>query len=107
MSENFLYLVQGSTGEYSDHTEWNVAAYTDPEQAERHRDLAQKWSKCDPDEETRLSWDERDEITKNAPYDPNLYITYTGVRYYVDKVPLVSSPEEFVEIQKKPQEVTP
>lgn len=32
-----IYLLVGDTGEYSDHTQWNVAAYTTREQAELHR----------------------------------------------------------------------
>ena len=106
MTQQNIYLVQGSTGEYSDHMEWNVAAYFDKEQAERHRDLAQTWSKCDFIGGTQLGYEERDEMFHNSPFDPNIRIDYTGVRYYVDVVPLVNHPAEFVELYGK-KEVTP
>ena len=106
MSDKNIYLVQGSTGEYSDHMEWNVAAYFDKEQAERHRDLAQLYSNCTPGEDTNMYWEEREKLIETSLYDPKLYITYTGVRYYVDVVPLVNHPAEFVELYGK-KEVTP
>lgn len=86
--------------------EWNVAAYFDKEQAELHRDLAQAWSKCEPDGDTLLDYEERDAMFHNSPFDPNIRIDYTGVRYYVDVVPLVNNPSEFVALYGK-REVTP
>lgn len=35
-----VHVIIGQTGEYSDHTEWAVAAYQDLERATQHADLA-------------------------------------------------------------------
>ena len=38
-----VYVVEGSTGEYSDHREWPVAAYMREDLAREHADKAKKW----------------------------------------------------------------
>jgi hypothetical protein len=43
-----VFVVLGSTGEYSDHTKWNVAAYITREEAEQHRDLTNKYARTLP-----------------------------------------------------------
>lgn len=39
---NLIYGVFGSTGEYSDRTEWFVVAYANRETAQKHAKIAQK-----------------------------------------------------------------
>jgi hypothetical protein len=44
MPDRTVYVVVGHTGEYSDHTQWNVAAYLDREHAEEHARLANEFA---------------------------------------------------------------
>lgn len=83
-----IYIVTGSTGEYSDRTDWFVCGYRDKAQAEVHVTLAQEWSNEKfRDDDRRCDWDEK------CPFDPNHQMQYTGTRYDVaeldvlDKVP--------------------
>lgn len=76
-----IFIVEGSTGEYSDHDEWPVAAYKDEELAKEHVRLA--------DEEYRvwlggrdpysLGYLERQEVVNS--YDPEMRMDYTGLSY--------------------------
>ena len=57
-----VYVVEASTGEYSDHREWPLCAYEHEDEAKAHVVAAQTWARANP-------------------YDPNMQIDYTGVRY--------------------------
>jgi hypothetical protein len=85
-----VFVVVGSTGEYSDHMEWNIAAYITKEEAEQHRDLANEFAKG----KEKLDWREQEKL-KN-PYDPDMKIDYTGTRYYVNEVKLFVHVDEFL-----------
>jgi len=43
--ENKIYVVMGTTGEYSDRSEWLVIAYFDEEKAKQHVTLARQEAK--------------------------------------------------------------
>lgn len=43
--ENKIYVVMGTTGEYSDRSEWPVIAYFDEEKAKQHVTLARQEAK--------------------------------------------------------------
>lgn len=83
-----IYVVTGSTGEYSDRTEWPVRAFRTQAQAEelverasaRARELFQE-------RESKGGWG-YDYSGKNA-YDPRMQMDYTGTTYYVGEVELV------------------
>jgi hypothetical protein len=81
-----IYIVRGTTGEYSDRSEWLVAAYTDEVTAQEHVILAQKRAN-----EIKVAQDNTDyftEFDKTNIYDPNGDIdNYTGTRYFV--VPVI------------------
>lgn len=83
-----VWIVEGSTGEYSDRTDWPVAAYVDGVLAAEHQRLAQAaadaWeAKCrEPDSE--VSYYESDATTN--PYDPGMKMQYTGVFYSVMEI---------------------
>lgn len=68
-----VYLVMGSTGEYSDRTEWCVAVYTNREQAELHAKLAYEHLKqfCEA--------------------------RGIGVKYSVEELPLMRHVDEYLE----------
>lgn len=72
MSEQ-IFLVIGTTGEYSDRDEWYVAAYRDRAKAESHALLAKA-------EGATLKRGD-----KNA-YDKDFQKDYTGTDYYVAEV---------------------
>ena len=82
-----VFVVLGSTGEYSDHMEWNVAAYITREEAEQHRDLANEYARF------VLTWTGLKDI-KN-PYDPNATVDCI-VEYLVNEVKLFVHVDEFL-----------
>lgn len=84
-----IYVVFGTTGEYSDRTEWMVAAYPNEEDAKRHVVAASEYA---PNEKLafREYLDGRNRKFNNK-YDPYMYVDYTGVMYYYKKTELVDS----------------
>lgn len=97
----FAHLVLGSTGEYSDHTKWVVAAYETAEGAEQHAKLANAFVRQEPrrgeDGDFIGDYDHRLELEESNPYDPDCRINYTGTEYVVVKIPLVRHVDEFLE----------
>lgn len=79
-----LYIVHGSTGEYSDHRSWTVAAYKDEAMAQAHVKAALDWVEKNVD--PNASYSERDKY-KN-PFDPRMSIDYTGVDWTLGWVEL-------------------
>jgi hypothetical protein len=77
-----IYVVEGSTGEYSDHNEWLVAAFLEESDAKEYVLLC---TQAVPDIEDMN--DDQREQAKN-PYDPRMQIDYTGVRYRYSTVVL-------------------
>ena len=76
-----IWVVFGSTGEYSDRSEWMVAGYTTKEAAEQHRDACRKWYDDNGGVELRHTyW--RDNAQKN-PLDPDMSVDYTGTAWDV------------------------
>lgn len=84
---NEIYIVQGSTGEYSDRHEWIVVAFANEDVAmarvERLEALLREFGTDDAD------WDDRrraEEIIRtHAEGDPQCSIDYTGTRYFLTK----------------------
>lgn len=74
-SARTLYLVVGSTGEYSDRVEWFVAAYADQAKAETHALLAKAFGATCRREHGRYDY--------ANPYDKQFQLDYTGTDYYV------------------------
>lgn len=84
-----VWVVSGSTGEYSDRNEWLVAAFASEDAAkariialdQRMQEMPQQWKEG--------SWGEHDGKMKEhmALLDPNFCIDYTGTRYFVSVVP--------------------
>lgn len=75
-----IFIVLGSTGEYSDHCEWPVVAFTSESAAkervskasERARELFQKYGG------NRWNWDKDKEPNE---FDSNMSMDYTGTNY--------------------------
>ena len=82
-----VYVVEGSTGEYSDHREWPVAAYIDEDLAREHADKAKKWYL--KNWRQGMGWEDEDKL--NNPYDPDMSLDYTGTDWTVYKIELRES----------------
>lgn len=88
---NRIYVVIGSTGEYSDRSEWWVAAYhSEAAAAERvakctafARENSMLWGECSAEYDARLDIE--------SPYDAGMSVDYTGVRYEFAAVDLVDA----------------
>lgn len=89
-----LYIVTGTTGEHSDRREWTVAAYWDEATAQAHAVKAKEWY----DEHRCLERRYHDNEPKN-PFDPFMYVDYTGTDWTVvwvefrDKLPSEQAPQ--------------
>jgi len=77
-----IYLVVGETGKHGDRLEWNVAAYLNAEEAQKHMEAA----KLEANKVNGKSYKERSEF-KN-PYDPDFRCDYTGTGYFISQVEL-------------------
>ena len=93
--EAIIYLLHGSTGEYSDRTDWVVRGYVDKATADldcsnANTQAAQYFNTCDryPSYEEEISRDKalRDEILL---VDPEAQFDYTGSTYWVTECGLV------------------
>lgn len=79
-----IYIVFGSTGEYSDHIEWILKAFTDKSAAE---DLV---ANATVEAQEAIKKYPRYSIPKGAnKYDPQMKVDYTGVNYYLVECELV------------------
>lgn len=87
-----VYVVRGSTGEYSGRSEWLVKAFLDKEEAENLVLLANQEAK-------RLFTEYKHNTKHNNLYDfeyINTYdikfmMDYTGTNYYIEEVELVAT----------------
>lgn len=85
-----IYIVMGTTGEFSDRSEWLVAAYASKEMAERHALLCAQWVEQNVNRTDSAKFYAKDHAN---PYDPNMRVDfYTGVDWFVQSVPLRSEP---------------
>jgi hypothetical protein len=97
MSE--IYILYGQTGEYSDRTDWFVAAYMSKIEAVKHEKLCEAWchkSGCSY-RKNYGSRIERDLLEGKNPYDPGMKVDYTGVQYCILPVPLFERAPEDLE----------
>lgn len=82
-----VWIVVGSSGEYSDFTQWNVKGYTDKAKAEEHARLANEFENT----VRRAPGVGYYNMPKN-PYDADCRRDYTGTDYdvvgiFVDDLP--------------------
>ncbi len=88
-----VYVVQGSTGEYSSRRDWLVAAFLTAEDANAYCDLCNSWLhekhlhfRSDRSQRYDL-YDYSGDFPVN-PYDPRFDCDYTGTGYEVYQLPL-------------------
>jgi hypothetical protein len=82
--KKFIYVVTGSTGEYSDRREWTVFAFMDEKKALDFADECEK-------EADRLNDERGGDFGlggKTSKYDPFIQMDYTGTVYFVEQVEL-------------------
>jgi hypothetical protein len=90
MSEQ-IYVVMGSTGEFSDRTEWPLRAYRSEAaaQAEVERMHHEINVRIGGRSRHDLRWEERDGIEKEMKQlDPQFEMDYTGTHYFIYTVTL-------------------
>lgn len=83
-----IYVVYGTSGEYSDKREWGVAAFILESEAQEYKYMLNKW--VEDNNINTIDWDAREEVLKNCP-DKNAgprYI-YDGLIYDCYSIPLV------------------
>jgi len=83
-----IYIVSGTTGEYSDRSGWLVRAVKTEKQAQTLVELCTSYARengCDRGQDN-VDWDDRDRVKAENPYDKNMQIDYTGIRYYYEPV---------------------
>lgn len=77
------YRVFGSTGEYSDHTEWSVKTFLSKANADQYCEKLKEWVK---------EYGQYNHINirngYKCPLDPNFRTDYTGTDYYVEEIEL-------------------
>jgi hypothetical protein len=82
-----VYIVFGTTGEYSDRSEWMVAAYTSEDNAKQHvlkaTEHANAWQeRRNSHELDALTWGEWYALEKSSnPLDPAFKMDNTGTTY--------------------------
>jgi len=85
-----VYIVFGTTGEYSDRTEWPVCGYRNEDVARKHADDAMIWAhllKEKVDDEGKSVFEAREQLI--SPYDKHISMDYTGTDYYVVEVDIM------------------
>ena len=81
-----IYVVMGTTGEYSDRTEWGIVAYTDEKKAQEHVDNATRRSN---ELYATVGRYEYRDIRGQNEFDPDGYNDYTGNSYYLLELDLI------------------
>jgi len=80
-----IYIVQGTSGEYSDRSDWLVCAYTSKKSAEEHAHKAMlravEIHKSSPGFFSR---------SKENEFDPDMQMDYTGTEYTVLETNLIT-----------------
>lgn len=82
-----IWIVMGSTGEYSDRTEWPVLAFTSEADARVHIAALDVRMQQMPQDWKDNRWDYNDEIAAHmAPLDPGFSLNYSGTSYFCYEV---------------------
>jgi hypothetical protein len=86
-----LYVVMGTTGEYSDRSEWPVAAVEGEESAKQYvRALERQYQSIPPSlKEDR--WKNREKVKALMTLDPQFDEDYTGTQWFFSEVPFVDA----------------
>jgi hypothetical protein len=83
-----IYLVYGSTGEYSDYSQWNVKSFKDKAQAEQLVEKLNNWCKENGVHLDKMT-NRHERWNLKCPYDKYFHCDYTGTIYGLEEVDLV------------------
>jgi hypothetical protein len=83
-----IHVVMGSTGEYSDRSEWPVRAFASEEKAKELVASADRAAKELAVTTQGMDWKKASELLKQNKLDPDVMIDYTGTTYYYMTVEL-------------------
>jgi len=94
-----IYILQGSTGEYSDRTDWIVQAYKDKvmadeeckqanQEANDYKEALDKLDNTKNDYYDKIETYEKELSKKYLSVDPTAKFDYTGTSYWVVKCDL-------------------
>jgi len=84
-----IYVVQGSTGEYSDHREWLVKAFKSQEKAQDFVSfLDSKLLELGLKYESVYTHEDMEKEEKMMEFDPQFQFDYTGTMYSILEVEL-------------------
>lgn len=95
-----IYVIQGTTGEYSDRADWIVCAFEDKKQAATYEqdltDLSANYFKGLKDASLHyylvyfeeLTEELKEIYTKLLFFDPKFQMDYTGTSYWVEEIEL-------------------
>lgn len=88
-----IYVVMGTTGEYSDNIEWAVVYFTDETDAQTFVTLAEAESRVEYEacQESETVWECRRDVKHSM--DPEFRMDYTGTTYFVHEVGLGELPK--------------
>jgi len=75
-----IWIVEGTTGVYSDASYWTVCAYKTKEQAEEHARNAMLRGK--EIQKANPGYNHWDENRVRNEFDPEMRLDYTGTEYY-------------------------
>lgn len=78
-----VYVVIGTTGEYSDRMEWLVCGFLDEEKAKERVLLAEGFAR---DSFISGEFNRYDDVEIKNPYDGKFQIDYTGTDYYYAEI---------------------
>lgn len=93
-NEEYIYVIKGETGEWSDWRCWEVVASESEDVANNFCNLLNdKLRQLELDRASRSSpvsySDKMERIKQMEDLDPNCYVDYTGTSYEVSKVPIL------------------
>jgi hypothetical protein len=85
-----IYVVQGTTGEYSDRTDWMVRAYNTMEEAKEEVTRLSDLLRSLGGYKFNMDWDERDVISEVMRLtDHRFHMDYGGTMWFVNECELV------------------
>lgn len=88
-----VYVVEGSTGEYSDRTEWPVIAYESEDRAKQHVLNASAEARKILNERQEIGWHETAGKGLKNRFDPGMRMDYTGTFYSYYEVDVITDGE--------------
>lgn len=88
-----LWIVYGSSGEYSDRPEWNVAVVESEACAQAMVTMLSQQYRSIPRSWMNSRWEHEDEMRAIMTLDPQFEGDYTGTIYYYGSAPLLTQAE--------------